>query len=139
MKLSKEQLCQLIPHAGEMCLLDRVEHWDDTTIVCTSSTHLDPANPLRNHDYLHAVCGVEYAVQAMAVHGGLLTAGLSTPGLLVSVRDVHLSAQRIDNVQGQLEVRATRIMADAGSLIYRFVVSAAETELVSGRATVLLQ
>ena len=139
MQLSKEQLCRLIPHAGQMCLLDRVEHWDDTTIVCTSGTHLDLANPLRSRDCLHAICGVEYAAQAMAVHGGLLTAGLSTPGLLASVRDVYLSAQRIDNMQGQLEVRATRIMADAGSLIYRFIVSAAETELVSGRATVLLQ
>ena len=138
MSLNKEQLCRLIPHAGTMCLLDRVEHWDDTTIVCTSRTHRDLDNPLRTRDQLHAVCGVEYAAQAMAVHGGLSAATGSAPGYLAGLRDVRLEAQRLDNIEEQLEVRATRIMADAGSLIYRFTVSAGTTELLSGRATVFL-
>ena len=51
-------------------------------------------NPLRAHDRLSAACGIEYAAQAMAVHGALCAGldGQQTPrnGLLASVRGVDL-------------------------------------------------
>ena len=60
-----------------MCLLDEVLTWDATQIRCRSATHRVPDNPLRAHGRLGAVCGIEYAAQAMAVHGALV--GSSAP------------------------------------------------------------
>jgi predicted hotdog family 3-hydroxylacyl-ACP dehydratase len=137
--LAKHELCQLIPHAGAMCLLDYVEHWDETTISCTSRTHMVEDNPLRSNGRLHAACGVEYAAQAIAVHGSLLSGGASVFGYLVSLRDVRFGVQRIDDVGRQLEVQATRIAADSTGLIYGFRVRAGRNELLSGRAAVFLQ
>ena len=34
--LTKAEIAALIPHAGAMCLLDRVVHWDAEKIRCTS-------------------------------------------------------------------------------------------------------
>ena len=47
-----------------------------------------PINPLASGGRLDAVCGVEYAAQAMAVHGGLTAVPRAAPaaGYLASVR-----------------------------------------------------
>jgi predicted hotdog family 3-hydroxylacyl-ACP dehydratase len=84
--LERSEIARLIPHAGAMCLLDAVVSWDADRIRCVSRTHRDPDNPLRAGAELDAVCGIEYAAQAMALHGGLaLSAGAPTPaGYLAS-------------------------------------------------------
>lgn len=61
-----------VPHQGRMCLLERVLAWDETHIVCEAIGHADPAHPLRDAGRLGAAIGVEYAAQAMAVHGALI-------------------------------------------------------------------
>ena len=77
-----------IPHQGSMCLLDRVLEWSGQRIVCDALSHTDPLNPLRAAARLGAANGVEYAAQAMAVHGALLapTGAAPTQGYLTSVR-----------------------------------------------------
>jgi predicted hotdog family 3-hydroxylacyl-ACP dehydratase len=137
--VGSERLRQLIPHAGAMCLLDQVVHCDETTIRCTSLTHLDPANPLRSYNRLHAVCGIEYAAQAMALHGALMKPGRATGGYLASVRDVHWRAAQLDSVGEELQVEATCLSADANAAVYRFRVYAGDAELLHGRASVFLQ
>jgi predicted hotdog family 3-hydroxylacyl-ACP dehydratase len=137
--VSGESLRQLIPHAGAMCLLEQVVHCDETTIHCTSRTHLDPENPLRSRNRLSAVCGIEYAAQAMALHGALMTPGCAAGGYLASVRDVRWRAARLDNVREELQVEATCLTADANAAIYRFRVCAGAAELLHGRASVFLQ
>ncbi len=61
-----------IPHQGSMCLLDAVLHWDSQHLVCCATSHRQAGNPLRQFDRLGAACGIEYAAQAMAVHGVLV-------------------------------------------------------------------
>ena len=61
-----------IPHQGSMCLLDAVLHWDSQHLVCCATSHRHAGNPLRQFDRLGAACGIEYAAQAMAVHGVLV-------------------------------------------------------------------
>ncbi len=139
MTITKEQFHHLIPHSGAMCLLDRVERWDDTTILCVSRTHRDPNNPLRNRGRLSAVCGVEYAAQAMALHGGLVSGRPDTGGYLASVRDLHLLVRYLDNIEAELQIEATRLMGDENSLMYQFSVRAGDAELLGGRALVFLQ
>ncbi|MDE2079762.1 MAG: hydroxymyristoyl-ACP dehydratase [Burkholderiales bacterium] len=130
-----------IPHAGAMCLLDRLLAWDAAHIVCGALSHRDPAHPLRSPAGLLAPCGIEYAAQAMALHGTLSAAPGTppTPGFLASVRGVRLLRPRLDDVEGELQVRAERIAGDAGQALYGFSLrSAAGALLLEGRATVIL-
>ena len=79
MRLSRNQIAERIPHAGRMVLLDEVVEWDDEHIVCRSGSHQDRANPLALAGQLSSVCAVEYAAQAMAVHGSLLMGRAAEP------------------------------------------------------------
>jgi predicted hotdog family 3-hydroxylacyl-ACP dehydratase len=137
MPLNHAQLAALIPHAGNMCLLDAVQSWDETHIACTALSHRDVTNPLRSRHRLHALCGVEYAAQAMAIHGALSRGEQKpTPGLLAAARDVTLSVQRLDDVAAPLAIMAEKLIGDEAGVVYRFRISAAGRELLAGRATV---
>ena len=140
MLLSKAELARLIPHAGAMCLLDGVERWDAESIRCVSSTHADPGNPMRAGGKLAALCGIEYAAQAMAVHGALAGGARARPkaGYLVSLRDVSCLVARIDDVPGELVVDAEKLMGDEDRVIYRFALRVGDTGILNGRATVVL-
>ena len=74
MPLDRQWIEQHIAHKGRMCLLDEVLSWDAARIRCRSATHRSADNPLRLHGRLGAACGIEYAAQAMAVHGALIAA-----------------------------------------------------------------
>jgi len=142
LSISKAALCRLIPHHGAMCLLDTVERWDDTSILCTTTSHRDATNPLRRDNQLEAICGLEYAAQAMAVHVGLLQQGKErrlAVGYLGGVKHLMLRATRLDDVKEDLTVQATRLVGEAGSFIYAFRVSAERQELLDGRASIFLK
>jgi predicted hotdog family 3-hydroxylacyl-ACP dehydratase len=140
--MTKADLCRLIPHGGAMCLLDAVEQWDETSIICKTASHRDTTNPLRRDDQLEAVCGLEYAAQAMAVHVGLLQQGKERRialGYLGAVKNLTLRAGRLDDVTGDVTVQATRLVGEAGSFIYAFRVSAGQHVLLDGRASIFLK
>ena len=140
--MTKAALCRLIPHHGTMCLLDTVERWDDTTLVCTTASHRDATNPLRRDNQLEAICGLEYAAQAMAVHVGLLEQRKGRRlgmGYLGAVKNLTLRATRLDDVKGDLTVQATRLVGEGGSFIYVFRLSADRQELLDGRASIFLK
>ena len=140
MPLDHAWLLAHLPHQGSMCLLDAVTEWDAQRIRCTATSHRDADNPLRAHDRLGATCGIEYAAQAMAAHGALLTATDGTPpaGYLASVRGVELHVARLDDIAADLDVEAERLSGDGNTILYGFRVSAAGRELLSGRAAVVL-
>lgn len=130
-----------IPHQGAMCLLDRVEYWDETNIRCRSASHRHVDNPLRDNGRLGAACGIEYAAQVMAVHGALLAdPGSSRPrsGYLVSVRNVRFEVARLDDLAADLQIRASCSTHSATTSLYEFSLSAEGQLLVSGRALVVL-
>lgn len=140
--MSKADLCRLIPHQGAMCLLDAVEQWDETGILCKTASHRDTTNPLRRDDQLEAVCGLEYAAQAMAVHVGLLqqrNARRIGLGYLGAVKNLTLRVGRLDDVPVDVTVQATRLVGEAGSFIYAFRVSAGQHVLLDGRASIFLK
>jgi predicted hotdog family 3-hydroxylacyl-ACP dehydratase len=130
-----------IPHHGTMCLLDSVQQWSEQEITCVAYSHNAVDNPLRAHDRLGIACGIEYAAQAMAVHGALLApADSETPkvGYLVSVRGVKMAVDRLDTFAGALEVMASCLMASESNMLYAFTLSAEGTLLLEGRAAVML-
>jgi predicted hotdog family 3-hydroxylacyl-ACP dehydratase len=140
MPLDRDALERLLPHRGAMCLLDSVVAWDDSRIDCRASSHRNAANPLRLEGRLPAVVAIEYAAQAMAVHGGLraLPERDATPGYLVAVRDATLHAATLDELPADLEISATCRVADATGLVYAFAVKAGGRLVAEGRATVAL-
>ena len=142
LRIGKAALCQLIPHHGTMCLLDTVERWDETSILCTTASHRDATNPLRRDNRLEAICGLEYAAQAMAVHVGLLQQGKDrrlAVGYLGAVKKLILQATRLDDVKGNLTVQATYLVGEVDCFIYAFRVSAERQELLEGRASIFLK
>lgn len=131
----------LIPHHGNMCLLSEVLHYDVNSIHCRTNTHHLPHNPLREHGMLRTVCGIEYAAQAMAVHGALsATQRCSHPrgGRLASVRSAELFASRLDDIHDDLHIYATQLMGDEHSMIYEFNITVKTKFLLKGKATVVL-
>lgn len=134
-------IARRIPHSGRMCLLEQLVAWDDASIHCTTRTHAQPDNPLRTAGGLMAPNLVEYAAQAMALHGGLLAPAGSEPsaGFLASTRGVRFGVERIDDVDGALHVHARRMSGDASQVLYEFDVRDAQgRSLAEGRAVVVL-
>ncbi|HEX8756885.1 MAG TPA: hypothetical protein VF745_11140 [Steroidobacteraceae bacterium] len=129
-----------IPHKGRMCLLHEVLSWDSARIRCRANSHRLADNPLRAHGRLGAACGVEYAAQAMAVHGAIVAAAEGTrarAGLLTSVRNLVLLVDRLDDLEADLIASAERLAGDEGSTLYEFTVTSAGRELLSGRAGIV--
>lgn len=142
-QLDASGIARRVPHAGPMCLLDSLQRWDDHTVVCRATGHRDAAHPLRTSSGLLAPAAIEYAAQAMALHGALLAErdrpqDGPTPGFLASVRGVSLHVARLDSLQAALDVEATREAGQGNHILYRFHVSAAGTPVAEGRATVVL-
>ncbi len=134
-----KEICELIPHAGAMCLLDQVITCDDDSIVCNTSTHYDPENPLRTADGLSAVHGIEYAAQAMALHGTLTghrSQAEGKPGYIASVRDVEMHVKWLHKIIAPMRVTTKRISGDANAAAYVFSATANDQLLVRGRITV---
>jgi len=130
-----------IPHSGRMCLLDRMTAWTDTRVECLATGHRDLANPLRTHSGLLASAAIEYAAQAMALHGALTATAAGAepaPGFLASARDVNLRVWRLDDLCGDLHVVANRVAADAGRILYAFTIRHEGAEIASGRVAVVL-
>jgi predicted hotdog family 3-hydroxylacyl-ACP dehydratase len=122
-----------------MCLLDEVLEWDGQRARCRSLTHTSALNPLRARGRLGAACGIEYAAQAMAVHGALVASELGTvarPGFLASVRGVQLNVDRLDDIAGDLVASVEQLAGDDSTVLYAFTVSAGTQVLLTGRAAI---
>lgn len=140
--LSKRELSQWLPHSGTMCLLDSIRNWDPITITGLARSHRDRENPLMREGELEALCGLEYAAQAMGIHAGLVrTPDAGTPfvGYLGGLKDLQLAVGRLDDIEEDLEITATRILGGNASMMYTFSVCANGKELLSGRASIFIQ
>jgi predicted hotdog family 3-hydroxylacyl-ACP dehydratase len=144
-----------IPHRGRMCLLDEVIAWNHNHLRCRTGTHRALDNPLRSYDRLGIACGIEYAAQAMALHGALARDGAganaagahvasadaeaaSRVGLLASVRDVRLHVSRLDDIESDLLCEVTHLAGDSLTAMYEFTLRDKNKSLLGGRATVVL-
>ena len=124
-----------------MCLLDHVAAWDQERIQCRATSHRAADNPLRSNSRLAAACGIEYAAQAMAVHGALARPAerpAARVGYLVSVRGAQLHVPRLDDIAADLLVEAICLTRSEDNILYQFTVSAAGRLLLEGRAAVVL-
>ena len=139
MRLDHAAIRGLVPHAGSMCLLHEVLQADADSIRVRAVSHRDPANPLREGGVLPALCGVEYAAQAMAVHGSIHNGNRVRSGMLAALRDVELAVGRLDDIAADLLIEAHCLLNEGGRLLYRFEVRTGERALLQGRATVVTE
>jgi predicted hotdog family 3-hydroxylacyl-ACP dehydratase len=139
--VDREHITALIPHQGAMSLLDGVVRWDTASLQCVSRSHRDAENPLRSHGQLPALCAIEYAAQAMAVHGGLsgMLSARPAAGYLASLRDVNCRVDRIDDLEGELVVDVEKLAASDMTVSYGFSVRVGAVQVIEGRAAVLLE
>ncbi len=139
--LDRDGIAARIPHSGSMCLLDGLLSWDAEHALCRARSHRDATNPLRSPGGLLAPVAIEYASQAMALHGALTALPGSVPsaGFLAAARGVNLHVARLDDVPGWLRVAVTRLAGADEQALYRFELhDEAGRLLVDGRATVVL-
>ncbi len=140
--LNAADIAARVPHSGTMCLLHALHESSDTHVLCSAISHRAADNPLRSANGLLACNAIEYAAQAMALHGAMTAAASDAPpqgGRLASVRTVKLHVPRLDTIDGPLFMHAERLAGDAGQAMYKFTLCDEEQHaLVQGRATVLL-
>ena len=136
--LDRDAIKKLVPHGGDMVLIDRVVRWTTREIVCRADTHGDPKNPLRCNSCLPALSGIEYGAQAMAIHGTLIAGNQVRTGLLGGLRNLVCHVERLDDVAGRLRVQASLLYGQQDGYVYEFALQSDTGTLLEGQATVRL-
>ena len=148
--MNKQELCQLLPHSGTMCLIDEIISWDSTNLLAQTESHLNCNNPLRHQGAISSIIGVEYAAQTMALHAALLSQqedpGNSRKqkpgGYLATIRNIRIDADSLyspDSVNlSPLVISVSVLMCDSQGYSYDFTITADNSPLLSGRLTIFL-
>ncbi|MEO8848866.1 MAG: 3-hydroxylacyl-ACP dehydratase [Casimicrobiaceae bacterium] len=134
-------IASLLPHTGSMIMPQEILHFDKLRLTCSTRRHRAADNPLRCDGRLAALAGIEFAAQAMALHGALRRSPPAAlrHGRLVSVRDVAITRPFLDDVEAPLIIECVLQVASADVFAYDFSVGAASGEpMVQGRATVMM-
>ena len=140
--ITRKELCRMLPHGEDMCLLHEVRWWNDSAISCIARSHLDPHNPLRRDDVLESICGVEYAAQAMAIHIRLTNPDENMErkmGYVGAIRDMTMHASRLDELSNDLEITASVLITQGANYMYTFRLTALGEDVLKGRASVFIQ
>ena len=136
--LDRFEIASRLPHAGRMCLLDTVLHWDERGIQCSAVSHRDPDNPLRDAHGLATLAGIEYAAQAAAIHGTLLhESALPSSGVLAALKNVSASRRWLHDVAEVIVVEATLLHSDPAGGIFSFSLLVGAKCVLSGQFTLM--
>ncbi len=141
---SRAEIAALIPHQGDMCLLERVLHCSEESITCASTTHQRIDHPLRHAGRLSAVHLCEYGAQATAAHGALLlacTGNRAPPGMLVALRDATFGVEYLDECAEakncELHIEARLLSGGATGSMYHYIIKLDTLVLAQGKATIM--
>jgi len=145
--LNSRQICDLIPHADDMCLLDTIVSWDKSQLVAETLSHTKTNNPLRCGDSLNSIHGIEYAAQAMAVHSALLKIEKNSQdktkkgGYIATVRNVQIQSEYLYSPSSgllPLIISVQVLIQDKQGYTYQFSVTQNNQHLLSGKITIFL-
>ena len=127
-----------LPHAGRMCLLDRLQYWDARSIRCIAISHRDADNPLRETGGLATLAGIEYAAQAAALHGALIRDDLRPRnGVLAALKNVSATRPWLHELTDEIIVEATLLHCDPAGGIFDFAVLAGAECVLRGQFTLM--
>ena len=135
--LNHNEIMSRLPHSGSMSLLHEVIQADDHSLTALANSHLDIDNPLRLEDKIATVNGIEYAAQAMAVHGSLLS-DAPQAGYIASVRNIEIKVPQLPETQAPLMIKVEQLMSNENGFTYQFHISCEQQLLISGKITVFL-
>ncbi|MDB5820107.1 MAG: putative thioesterase [Rhizobacter sp.] len=140
--IDRAEIERRLPHAGAMCLIDRVDRWQADSIVCHASapgqghplasiSTTSQGSPEGRPTVLHSVATVEYAAQAVALHVSLID-GAPTPrsGLLAKLSKVTLSSRP---VSGAMTIEARLLTRSDAGCLHAFDVRDMQGTCASGR------
>ena len=138
--ITKTDIEAIIPHAGDMCLLEQVISFSNEEIICRTQSHLNTDNPLKTNGKLSKMHLIEYGAQAIAVHGGLLERDSNNDqpklGYIATVKAVKWGD--FDPLTELLEIKANAVMRDEISKLYEFTIIDAQLRNVcSARVMVI--
>ena len=136
--LGRAEIAARIPHAGRMCLLDRVLDWDKRRIECAAESHHEADHPMRESGGLPVWAAIEYAAQAAAVHGALLLDDARPrAGVLGKLVNVRPACEWLDQIASSLTVGATLLHSDPAGAIYAFETRGDGALLLEGQFTLM--
>jgi predicted hotdog family 3-hydroxylacyl-ACP dehydratase len=138
--LDRAAIAALIPHSGNMCLLNRVQHWDQEHIEAVASDVHSVDNPLRENGELHAVVLVEYAAQAAAAHAALTGSriGGERAAYIGSIKAMTIHEPTVSLKDDELYCNAHCMLNDTGGAIYKLTVSSQHRTLIEARLVLIL-
>lgn len=141
--MNASKLYRHLPHSGSMCLLDRVESWDEARICCSTATHRCARNPLRRGEVLPGLCALEYAAQALALHAVLKRPRQASQerfmeAYIVSSKRLEFGDDDLACVPGLLLVSAELVVWHESAAGYTVTVSADHRCLLAGDLGVVL-
>lgn len=139
--MDRENLCNLIPHTGDMCLLEAIEDWGEDWIRCRTGCHRWPNNPLARNGRLDTIHALEIGAQAVAAHGGVLASrnedAAARIKYLAAIRYLELEPGPLDQLGGDLTVNAHCLGAQGKHGIYHVEVASDEATILSAQVTVM--
>lgn len=116
------KLYQALPHSGNMCLIQNIIDWSESTICCSTTSHLDADNILAIDSRLPAWSGIEYITQALALHGALLKGVEEDPvikqAFVATIQIVEIFTDDISQYSGFLTIKATIIFNQENSAVF---------------------
>jgi predicted hotdog family 3-hydroxylacyl-ACP dehydratase len=128
---------QFVPHAGLMCLLDRLLASGDTWLE--AEVTIRPDSLFCNGECVGAWVGIEYMAQAIAAFGGVRARSQNQAvkiGFLVGTRK-YQSEWPVFPVGSQLRIRVEQeYAADNGLSVFQCRLHCAQAEVASAAITV---
>ena len=108
-----EQVAPLLPHSGDMVLLDRISEFGEDFL--TAETEIRSDNILIKHGKLATFAGIEIMAQGVAAWSGCLATLADEPvrlGYLLGTRKLHIHTQEIP-VGSKLQIKIKMSIQDS--------------------------
>lgn len=140
-ELGRDAIARRVPHAGNMCLLDKVTHWNDESITALAHNLHNADNPLLRDAKLPATALLEYAAQAAAVHAGLAGTGMggARAAYIGAVRNMVLHVREVSGAYAHITCTARALLANPEGAIYQLEVDDPNgRRLLDARVTLVL-
>ncbi|MCK5871274.1 MAG: hypothetical protein KAG26_00485 [Methylococcales bacterium] len=126
----------LIPHTGDMLLIDSVKKWSTISITTGSYSHQKINHPLRLNGVLSSLHLIEYGAQTIAIHCGLLT-GENRAGVLAAVKDAQFYVDDLHNLADELHIHAAIEHQSMQGAVYQLTITSNHKRLLSAHTTVI--
>ncbi|WP_101775659.1 hotdog family protein [Pasteurella oralis] len=108
-----DNVAPLVPHSGEMVLLDRITAFGDDFLVAESM--IRPDHILLKQGQLATFAGIEIMAQGIAAWSGCMAIQANQPvhlGYLLGTRKLHIHTQEIP-IGSHLQIRVKMSIQDA--------------------------